>query len=229
MNLKTILKIFKYQAAKYSKLQLITTALAFVFGSVMMYIILSFSDEKDYIYLGTLLAIFASLFCTLILSVKCWLVDFVRVAKMSVGRKNYLIATALVYVVFAVVIAGIIYLLSVIEPEIVKAIYKNGYLDTDYRKISDWLFGNILTLMGLEIGVALVGLFIGALILKFGLAGFWAAYFIFMIGGVVIPSKGDVVAAVLNKVNPALILPSFIVILCLLCAGSTTVYLKTEL
>jgi hypothetical protein len=229
MNGQTVLKIFKYHMKKRLKTHLIMLASAFILGFVILYI-MSLSGTKLYVYLGSAIAGAGSLLYYFIRTSASWMAEYGQIIKMSIGRKNYFAGTFLYLLASAVLTALIMFALSKAEIFAAEAVFKNNFLDSAFggQAVQDWMFGNVINYIGLEIIAILAGFFFAAITLKFGMAGFLTVYFTIIFGGILLPIYGDFFAPVLNLIAPAMIFPLIIVFMLLLSVVSTRIVMKTE-
>jgi hypothetical protein len=222
MDIKTIFKIFRYQAQRYAKIQF---AAGFLFSIVIWLIMILLSKSGEYKSFGTFAAGMGFLCCSFICGIISWMGDFFDIVKMNISRKNYIAGTGLYYLSTSLVVTGIIYIIMFFETSVMKNLY-NGAIQMIY----EWLYGNIFNLLSITIIlVGLGGMYFGAFTLKYGTGSNWWIYGIIIAIGFGATITEKYILPLINKIQPAIIIFAITAILALLCIVSVRIYMKKDI
>lgn len=156
-----------------------------IFGVIVMSLVLHFGKEQEYFYLGTLMAWIFLIFIALIYSAAGIIGRFHVVTAFGRTRKTFFPAQAIVSILF--VLAGCL------EIELLMQIEKNWYLfaypdlmlESSQRGVMLSMQNNpVMAYMIITVGLSNL---IAVLILKYGKKAFWVVWVFWMIGSFTIP------------------------------------------
>lgn len=155
----------------------------FILGVILQVLIFNLDEDVHSVFeLGTLIAFCFSLFVLMMFVLATFGVNFEYAVRMGRTRKSFLIAYIAVTLchTFVAIITG--FILSLIEKQLYTQLYSQYFYDNMVLAHITPLI--VIVVIFVEV---IIPMFVGALLLKYGMKAFWILWAIWMIGTVAIP------------------------------------------
>lgn len=159
---------------------------AWSLGMVIMYSILISMGKLDepIMNVGLLLASIIGAMSVLAVTFVFYAIHFNIAVSMGASRKQFLLESSLVLFAQSIIHITFIFVLGSLELLIAKTFFKGAPLDSNLIKLD---LNMLLFLLGGAIAIIAIGIFVGALLHRFGRTAFWilwGIYMFFAFGGV---------------------------------------------
>ncbi len=237
MDTSAVLKVFRYNL-KHLKYKIPILVCSFLFGILVVFVIVKFIDNENYANLGTFLSCFLYWIVAVVFITISFVNDYKHIVKMGMSRKNYIIGTVSYNFVSLMAFGGITLLLARLEVFITSRLFRNIPV---HEMLEKTLIENPYFPFIVGLGVLVLGIYCSAVILKFGLKGFAVLYFGFLFATMSIPKRShrNIIAnipnsAVSSVLNVALLLKIAVIaviafIVLALLVLSIRIMMKTEI
>lgn len=178
--------------------------LAVVFGSyvfgiiVMMIIQANTMEENECVTLGMLIAMIVLVFIHFFGIIFSFVGEFNMALSMGATRKSFVGSYALFNMVELAGLELLLFVLGKIELALISVIYPQCEIILDVTQYFQWKY-----LLAVIVGMTVVELFLGAVILRFGMKAFWVVWAIWMFLTLV-PAKlseNEVMAAKMHQLG----------------------------
>lgn len=170
----------------------------YVFGIIVMMIILANTVEKECVTLGMLIGMIILVFMHFFGITFSFVGEFNMALSMGATRKSFVGSYALFNMVELAGLELLLFVLGKIELALISVIYPQCEIILDVTQYFQWKY-----LLAVIVGMTVVELFLGAVILRFGMKAFWVVWAIWMFLTLV-PAKlseNEVMAAKMHQLG----------------------------
>lgn len=172
---------------------------SYVFGIIVMMIIRANTmEENECVTLGMLIAMVALVFIHFFGIIFSFVGEFNMAISMGATRKAYVGSYALFNMAELAGLELLLFVLGKIELALMRVIYPQCEIILDVTQYFQWKY-----LLAVIVGMTVVELFLGAVILRFGMKAFWVVWAIWMFLTLV-PAKlseNEVMAAKMHQLG----------------------------
>lgn len=147
----------------------------YVFGIIVMMIIRANTVEKECVTLGMLIGMIILVFMHFFGITFSFVGEFNMALSMGATRKSFVGSYALFNMVELAGLELLLFVLGKIELALISVIYPQCEIILDVTQYFQWKY--LLTVI---VGMTVVELFLGAVILRFGMKAFWVVWAIWM-------------------------------------------------
>lgn len=170
----------------------------YVFGIIVMMIIRANIVEKECVTLGMLIGMIILVFMHFFGITFSFVGEFNMALSMGATRKSFVGSYALFNMVELAGLELLLFVLGKIELALISVIYPQCEIILDVTQYFQWKY-----LLAVIVGMTVVELFLGAVILRFGMKAFWVVWAIWMFLTLV-PAKlseNEVMAAKMHQLG----------------------------
>ncbi len=170
----------------------------YVFGIIVMMIIRANTVEKECVTLGMLIGMIILVFMHFFGITFSFVGEFNMALSMGATRKSFVGSYALFNMVELAGLELLLFVLGKIELALISVIYPQCEIILDVTQYFQWKY-----LLAVIVGMTVVELFLGAVILRFGMKAFWVVWAIWMFLTLV-PAKlseNEVMAAKMHQLG----------------------------
>ena len=170
----------------------------YVFGIIVMMIIRANTVEKECVTLGMLIGMIILVFIHFFGIIFSFVGEFNMALSMGATRKSFVGSYALFNMVELAGLELLLFVLGKIELALISVIYPQCEIILDVTQYFQWKY-----LLAVIVGMTVVELFLGAVILRFGMKAFWVVWAIWMFLTLV-PAKlseNEVMAAKMHQLG----------------------------
>ena len=147
----------------------------YVFGIIVMMIIRANTVEKECVTLGMLIGMIILVFMHFFGITFSFVGEFNMALSMGATRKSFVGSYALFNMVELAGLELLLFVLGKIELALISVIYPQCEIILDVTQYFQWKY-----LLAVIVGMTVVELFLGAVILRFGMKAFWVVWAIWM-------------------------------------------------
>lgn len=147
----------------------------YVFGIIVMMIIRANTVEKECVTLGMLIGMIILVFMHFFGITFSFVGEFNMALSMGATRKSFVGSYALFNMVELAGLELLLFVLGKIELALISVIYPQCEIILDITQYFQWKY-----LLAVIVGMTVVELFLGAVILRFGMKAFWVVWAIWM-------------------------------------------------
>ena len=147
----------------------------YVFGIIVMMIIRANIVEKECVTLGMLIGMIILVFMHFFGITFSFVGEFNMALSMGATRKSFVGSYALFNMVELAGLELLLFVLGKIELSLISVIYPQCEIILDVTQYFQWKY-----LLAVIVGMTVVELFLGAVILRFGMKAFWVVWAIWM-------------------------------------------------
>ena len=147
----------------------------YVFGIIVMMIIRANTVEKECVTLGMLIGMIILVFMHFFGITFSFIGEFNMALSMGATRKSFVGSYALFNMVELAGLELLLFVLGKIELALISVIYPQCEIILDVTQYFQWKY-----LLAVIVGMTVVELFLGAVILRFGMKAFWVVWAIWM-------------------------------------------------
>lgn len=147
----------------------------YVFGIIVMMIIRANIVEKECVTLGMLIGMIILVFMHFFGITFSFIGEFNMALSMGATRKSFVGSYALFNMVELAGLELLLFVLGKIELALISVIYPQCEIILDVTQYFQWKY-----LLAVIVGMTVVELFLGAVILRFGMKAFWVVWAIWM-------------------------------------------------
>lgn len=192
--------LIQCKTRKMEVLQFLTVAFgSYVFGIIVMMIIRANTmEENECVTLGMLIAMIVLVFIHFFGITFSFVGEFNMALSMGATRKSFVGSYALFNMVELAGLELLLFVLGKIELALISVIYPQCEIILDVTQYFQWKY-----LLAVIVGMTVVELFLGAVILRFGMKAFWVVWAIWMFLTLV-PAKlseNEVMAAKMHQLG----------------------------
>lgn len=192
--------LIQCKTRKMEVLQFLAVAFgSYVFGIIVMMIIRANTmEENECVTLGMLIAMIVLVFIHFFGITFSFVGEFNMALSMGATRKSFVGSYALFNMVELAGLELLLFVLGKIELALISVIYPQCEIILDVTQYFQWKY-----LLAVIVGMTVVELFLGAVILKFGMKAFWVVWAIWMFLTLV-PAKlseNEVMAAKMHQLG----------------------------
>lgn len=168
--------LIQCKTRKMEVLQFLVAAFGgYVFGIIVMMIIRANSVEKECVTLGMLIGMIILVFMHFFGITFSFVGEFNMALSMGATRKSFVGSYALFNMVELAGLELLLFVLGKIELALISVIYPQCEIILDVTQYFQWKY-----LLAVIVGMTVVELFLGAVILRFGMKAFWVVWAIWM-------------------------------------------------
>ena len=169
--------LIQCKTRKMEVLQFLAVAFgSYVFGIIVMMIIRANTmEENECVTLGMLIAMAALVFMHFFGIIFSFVGEFNMAISMGATRRAYVGSYALFNMAELAGLELLLFVLGKIESALMRVIYPQCEVILDLTQYFQWTY-----LLAVIVGMTIVELFLGAVILRFGMKAFWAIWAIWM-------------------------------------------------
>ena len=171
---------------------------AFVVGFIILLIVMGQTKENESATAGTMIAVVAMLFVHFFATIFSFVGEFNMAVSMGATRKNFVANYALFNMSEILLLELGLVILGNLEKFIVNRLFPNVVMEIDMTKFFDWKY-----LLAAIVVLTVSEIFLGAVILRFGMKIFWVLWAIWMLAAL-LPlniSKNEKLSAELAKIG----------------------------
>ena len=170
----------------------------YVFGIIVMMIIRANTVEKECVTLGMLIGMIILVFMHFFGITFSFVGEFNMALSMGATRKSFVGSYALFNMVELAGLELLLFVLGKIELALISVIYPQCEIILDVTQYFQWKY-----LLAVIVGMTVVELFLGAVILRFGMKAFWVVWAIWMFLTLVSVklSENEVMAAKMHQLG----------------------------
>ena len=192
--------LIQCKTRKMEVLQFLAVAFgSYVFGIIVMMIIRANTmEENECVTLGMLIAMIVLVFIHFFGIIFSFVGEFNMALSMGATRKSFVGSYALFNMVELAGLELLLFVLGKIELALISVIYPQCEIILDVTQYFQWKY-----LLAVIVGMTVVELFLGAVILRFGMKAFWVVWAIWMFLTLV-PAKlseNEVMAAKMHQLG----------------------------
>ena len=192
--------LIQCKTRKMEVLQFLAVAFgSYVFGIIVMMIIQANTmEENECVTLGMLIAMIVLVFIHFFGIIFSFVGEFNMALSMGATRKSFVGSYALFNMVELAGLELLLFVLGKIELALISVIYPQCEIILDVTQYFQWKY-----LLAVIVGMTVVELFLGAVILRFGMKAFWVVWAIWMFLTLV-PAKlseNEVMAAKMHQLG----------------------------
>ena len=192
--------LIQCKTRKMEVLQFLAVAFgSYVFGIIVMMIIRANTmEENECVTLGMLIAMIVLVFIHFFGITFSFVGEFNMALSMGATRKSFVGSYALFNMVELAGLELLLFVLGKIELALISVIYPQCEIILDVTQYFQWKY-----LLAVIVGMTVVELFLGAVILRFGMKAFWVVWAIWMFVTLV-PAKlseNEVMAAKMHQLG----------------------------
>ena len=191
--------LIQCKTRKMEVLQFLVAAFGgYVFGIIVMMIIRANTVEKECVTLGMLIGMIILVFMHFFGITFSFVGEFNMALSMGATRKSFVGSYALFNMVELAGLELLLFVLGKIELALISVIYPQCEIILDVTQYFQWKY-----LLAVIVGMTVVELFLGAVILRFGMKAFWVVWAIWMFLTLV-PAKlseNEVIAAKMHQLG----------------------------
>lgn len=191
--------LIQCKTRKMEVLQFLVAAFGgYVFGIIVMMIIWANIVEKECVTLGMLIGMIILVFMHFFGITFSFVGEFNMALSMGATRKSFVGSYALFNMVELAGLELLLFVLGKIELALISVIYPQCEIILDVTQYFQWKY-----LLAVIVGMTVVELFLGAVILRFGMKAFWVVWAIWMFLTLV-PAKlseNEVMAAKMHQLG----------------------------
>ncbi len=168
--------LIQCKTRKMEVLQFLVAAFGgYVFGIIVMMIIRANTVEKECVTLGMLIGMIILVFMHFFGITFSFIGEFNMALSMGATRKSFVGSYALFNMVELAGLELLLFVLGKIELALISVIYPQCEIILDVTQYFQWKY-----LLAVIVGMTVVELFLGAVILRFGMKAFWVVWAIWM-------------------------------------------------
>ena len=169
--------LIQCKTRKMEVLQFLAVAFgSYVFGIIVMMIIQANTmEENECVTLGMLIAMIVLVFIHFFGIIFSFVGEFNMALSMGATRKSFVGSYALFNMVELAGLELLLFVLGKIELALISVIYPQCEIILDVTQYFQWKY-----LLAVIVGMTVVELFLGAVILRFGMKAFWVVWAIWM-------------------------------------------------
>lgn len=168
--------LIQCKTRKMEVLQFLVAAFGgYVFGIIVMMIIRANTVEKECVTLGMLIGMIILVFMHFFGITFSFVGEFNMALSMGATRKSFVGSYALFNMVELAGLELLLFALGKIELALISVIYPQCEIILDVTQYFQWKY-----LLAVIVGMTVVELFLGAVILRFGMKAFWVVWAIWM-------------------------------------------------
>jgi hypothetical protein len=168
--------LIQCKTRKMEVLQFLVAAFGgYVFGIIVMMIIRANTVEKECVTLGMLIGMIILVFMHFFGITFSFVGEFNMALSMGATRKSFVGSYALFNMVELAGLELLLFVLGKIELALISVIYPQCEIILDITQYFQWKY-----LLAVIVGMTVVELFLGAVILRFGMKAFWVVWAIWM-------------------------------------------------
>ena len=168
--------LIQCKTRKMEVLQFLAVAFgSYVFGIIVMMIIRANIVEKECVTLGMLIGMIILVFMHFFGITFSFVGEFNMALSMGATRKSFVGSYALFNMVELAGLELLLFVLGKIELALISVIYPQCEIILDVTQYFQWKY-----LLAVIVGMTVVELFLGAVILRFGMKAFWVVWAIWM-------------------------------------------------
>ena len=169
--------LIQCKTRKMEVLQFLAVAFgSYVFGIIVMMIIRANTmEENECVTLGMLIAMIVLVFIHFFGIIFSFVGEFNMALSMGATRKSFVGSYALFNMVELAGLELLLFVLGKIELALISVIYPQCEIILDVTQYFQWKY-----LLAVIVGMTVVELFLGAVILRFGMKAFWVVWAIWM-------------------------------------------------
>ena len=169
--------LIQCKTRKMEVLQFLAVAFgSYIFGIIVMMIIRANTmEENECVTLGMLIAMVALVFVHFFGIIFSFVGEFNMAISMGATRRAYVGSYALFNMAELAGLELLLFVLGKIESALMRVIYPQCEVILDLTQYVQWKY-----LLAVIVGMTIVELFLGAVILRFGMKAFWAIWAIWM-------------------------------------------------
>lgn len=168
--------LIQCKTRKMEVLQFLVAAFGgYVFGIIVMMIIRANIVEKECVTLGMLIGMIILVFMHFFGITFSFVGEFNMALSMGATRKSFVGSYALFNMVELAGLELLLFVLGKIELALISVIYPQCEIILDVTQYFQWKY-----LLAVIVGMTVVELFLGAVILRFGMKAFWIVWAIWM-------------------------------------------------
>ena len=168
--------LIQCKTRKMEVLQFLVAAFGgYVFGIIVMMIIRANTVEKECVTLGMLIGMIILVFMHFFGITFSFVGEFNMALSMGAPRKSFVGSYALFNMVELAGLELLLFVLGKIELALISVIYPQCEIILDVTQYFQWKY-----LLAVIVGMTVVELFLGAVILRFGMKAFWVVWAIWM-------------------------------------------------
>lgn len=168
--------LIQCKTRKMEVLQFLVAAFGgYVFGIIVMMIIRANTVEKECVTLGVLIGMIILVFMHFFGITFSFVGEFNMALSMGATRKSFVGSYALFNMVELAGLELLLFVLGKIELALISVIYPQCEIILDVTQYFQWKY-----LLAVIVGMTVVELFLGAVILRFGMKAFWVVWAIWM-------------------------------------------------
>ncbi len=168
--------LIQCKTRKMEVLQFLVAAFGgYVFGIIVMMIIRANIVEKECVTLGMLIGMIILVFMHFFGITFSFVGEFNMALSMGATRKSFVGSYALFNMVELAGLELLLFVLGKIELALISVIYPQCEIILDVTQYFQWKY-----LLAVIVGMTVVELFLGAVILRFGMKAFWVVWAIWM-------------------------------------------------
>lgn len=191
--------LIQCKTRKMEVLQFLVAAFGgYVFGIIVMMIIRANTVEKECVTLGMLIGMIILVFMHFFGITFSFVGEFNMALSMGATRKSFVGSYALFNMVELAGLELLLFVLGKIELALISVIYPQCEIILDVTQYFQWKY-----LLAVIVGMTVVELFLGAVILRFGMKAFWVVWATWMFLTLV-PAKlseNEVMAAKMHQLG----------------------------
>lgn len=191
--------LIQCKTRKMEVLQFLVAAFGgYVFGIIVMMIIRANTVEKECVTLGMLIGMIILVFMHFFGITFSFVGEFNMALSMGATRKSFVGSYALFNMVELAGLELLLFVLGKIELALISVIYPQCEIILDVTQYFQWKY-----LLAVIVGMTVVELFLGAVILRFGMKAFWVVWAIWMFLTLVLVklSENEVMAAKMHQLG----------------------------
>ena len=168
--------LIQCKTRKMEVLQFLVAAFGgYVFGIIVMMIIRANTVEKECVTLGMLIGMIILVFMHFFGITFSFVGEFNMALSMGATRKSFVGSYGLFNMVELAGLELLLFVLGKIELALISVIYPQCEIILDVTQYFQWKY-----LLAVIVGMTVVELFLGAVILRFGMKAFWVVWAIWM-------------------------------------------------
>lgn len=187
MDFQAIKRVLKLHCKNYINSFLLEFAIAYLGSALVVFIVMTFVRPDTYINLSSVMLALTLGVDLLISAINAFSTEFNNTLKLGISRRNFLVSTAIFYLIVLTILTVVISLITRFE------VMFNGFMYSGKATLEggfeEMLLGNERLLFPIGVAIVIVGLALSAVLLKFGGKGLLAIYII-TFGGTFIIAPG---------------------------------------
>lgn len=152
------------------------TAVGYLIGLIIVFIVMNATKENSYATVGTMLAVIVFAFMNLFGISFSFMGDFNMAVSMGVTRKSFVAGYALFNLLEIAVLEVEIILFGMFEKFMLKTAFPQASMEIDLTTFFTWKY-----LLGAMVVFTVLEMLLGAVILRYGVKAFWVLWAIWMI------------------------------------------------